>query len=285
MQTEEGKAMFGRNEQGPVEAAKAEILRLAQVEIELFQDRTNKTAQLAEGERTAGDAYLDGAGNEAIAALTQLKTAIEVLERGIDAAHARRAEAITRKFRLEAQEFQRQAREKQGELDELESQSGKLLKKLGELENVPYTSSILLAEPSGAGYWVPRSQVLRTEIQDLEQRAKALDGKEVPRSGLVDIEVTDTRQLIAGTLAEEVVTPSVQEIVAWAQEVEETAQKTTNSPVGNRRRRTRLLWRNGAIDRAQSTMLVFDFGMEDHGTEGKWLNVERGTFRAGNPAR
>jgi hypothetical protein len=83
-------------------------------------------------------------------------------------------------------------------------------------------------------------------------------------------------------LAQDVVGPSVEEIRAWLAAVE----KAANKDFGDRKRRVRLVWRNGVIDTEQSYIYVGSLAprivLDGYGMMANTrVDVEKGTFRSG----
>jgi len=133
-----------------------------------------------------------------------LTAELEALEQAFSTLNPREKAAQVELQRVTARDLRHQAQQKRAELAELNAQTIKLLAKLGTLEGVRYTHSILYAQPA-EGAWlrienlappleyqgipelqpnipgperkveIPRSRRLRTEAEELDARAEALE--------------------------------------------------------------------------------------------------------------
>lgn len=179
-----------------------EIKRLAEREQALLDERQAKARELAAIEASIGEDYLDR--REArVVELTRLRSEIEAIAWAIEAARRRQLEAVRSKYRAKAEELRRLAGEKQAELDALNTQTGKLLRDLAELEGVDYDHSILSAQRCGGWfgpdfrapqewmgpadvapdpvtgrYQTPLSRRLRAEIEALLAEAAKIEAAE-----------------------------------------------------------------------------------------------------------
>jgi multidrug efflux pump subunit AcrA (membrane-fusion protein) len=96
--------------------------------------------------------------------------------------------------RARAQRLRRQASEKRAELEALNAQTAALLAKLGELESVPYTHSILSSQPYPGSWLRPATlqQPLEYEgIVELQLNIPAEQKLYVPRSRKLRMEITE----------------------------------------------------------------------------------------------
>lgn len=274
--------MFGivkTPESTPSEQAVAEIARLADLEITLLDQREQKRAELAQAEKAAGEAYLDGQTEGAVDVTLRLKTEVEALGRALDACHVRRLTAVEKQLAAKVAGLRQQAAGKRSKLATLESKTARLLAQLGELEGgIPYSRVILSAEPSpDGGYHTPRSATLRSEAEGFDKQAAELESRGIEDHGSIDCEGT-VKDLIQAVLREERAVPTVQAIQEWVAAVRKAARKRgagpllDSPPVEFRRspsgpavtagRRFRLVWRKGAIDREGSHMFLPAAGLK-----------------------
>ncbi len=188
-----------RQETLTIAEADAQLAALDEKEAQLAALSAQVGAHLAELEESAGDAFLDG--NEApLREVTDLRLRADALTAALAALERRKEPARLARRRAEAADFRRQAEQKRSELAELESKTSRLLAELSRIEGVSFTASILSSQPVGlwldvgfkpsereylAGYELsrdvggkyatPRSRTLRTEIEDLEAKALAIE--------------------------------------------------------------------------------------------------------------
>ena len=183
----------------PVQQVDADIERLAGREAALVAERAAKQQQLAITEERTGEEYLDGHG-ESITNLAHLRLELEAIDLALTAARKRRLELVRSRYQLRAADLRLRAGEKQAELDTLNNQTEKLLRKLSELEGVNYDHSILSAQRCGdwfgpdfrppqewmgpadvapdpvtGRYQMPRSRRLREEIEALLSEAAKIE--------------------------------------------------------------------------------------------------------------
>ncbi len=175
------------------------IETLATREAQLAAMAAQVGARLAEVEAQAGDSFLDG-DEHPMREVVDLRLQADTLTAALAALERRKEPAHLARRRAEAADFRRQAEQKRSELAELESKTSRLLAELSRLEGVSFTASILSSQPVGlwldvgfkpsereylAGYELsrdvggkyatPRSRTLRTEIEDLEAKALAIE--------------------------------------------------------------------------------------------------------------
>jgi hypothetical protein len=254
--------MFNRTpEQTPLEAARAEVRRLAELELKLFTDLAPKRETVASIEQNAGEQLLDGADvAETAATLTRAQAELALMNRAIEAAHHRRIEAIRACYRAEAAGLRQQAADKRAELAAIEKRTGPLLAKLSEVEGVTFTPAILDAQLSpqsdavAVTYLRPKSTILREEITATEDRAAELDKRD-------PLQFEHGGHAVAATLAELVsksledpfrATPALPEIAEWVADIERKIEKNYSvSP-----RKYSLQWSGGKVDRNSSTVTV-----------------------------
>lgn len=273
----------------PEQEARTEFERINARELELETECASKRAGLAMAKTAAGSAIVDGGGST-VGEVVRLAAEVESFEYALVACHARRVSAIENLLRARAQERRQLAAEKRGELRTLEAKTGKFLQALSELEGVDYSSFILGQQPvedAGEGFHRPRSTRLRIEAENLETQATELESRGVLRHGTVDLmDATCTEDLVRALLREEKDVPSVSAVLAWASACESAAAPRI---FGDNKRRFRVVWRDGVIDREQSYVFVPELGRRSEmysGVVGQtipakdFFDVPGGTFRA-----
>lgn len=198
------------NTMTPLEEIDSQLAFAKQRESELESERAQVARELADAESAAGNAYLDGRGDEAAKTLLRIRTRVDLIDRAITAAHDRQTALMSRRLRAEATLLREQAAEKQSELDQLRRDAEPHLRALSELEGVAFNPWILYSQitpeteafdyPAGGpwttgggdfgpssgatfgpvvAYQKPRRQLLREEIADLNRRAAELEAQTV----------------------------------------------------------------------------------------------------------
>ena len=218
-----------RGTSDPIEAARAEVRRLLEVELDLAAKRDAAAASLPDLETTVGDAVLDGGDAVEIAArIAGARAEVEVLDRTITAARERRVAAITAVFEAEADELRRQAAAKRAEADARRGKTALLLLQLEAHEGVAYApvqpDQAAFMDPTGlAGGGapslgvitrrIPRTEFLLIEAQLLEDQARAQ--RDVTRHGYLEADSVD--ELTAGTTSDPMhVGPTIASTREWA---------------------------------------------------------------------
>jgi hypothetical protein len=265
----------------PVEEASEQILRLGKREADLLHERQAKADQLRKSEAQAGVEYLDGQSAGTVDLILKLQAELASIGRAMSVCHTRRLEAIKRKFEADTEELRKQLAEKQGQLTVLEERSREFLYKLAELQDVPiYGTEILRVQGDGQGGIYPcRSAALEADILRLQERIFAAERRQVPTSGVIDVDgVIGIEPLLAALAAYEGETPSVEAVLDWAANVE----RRSGQQFENLQRRTYFVWKaGGEIDCAGSYVQVPALMKTREGvTFGtKLLDVSSGTFK------
>lgn len=294
--------MITRKEQplAPVAAAKAEVARLFAIEGDLTKQRHQSLAVVADLEKSAGASVMDGGSiRDAAGGILQAQAEARVIERAIDVARRQRQDAIRRSWEVESSEHRATAQRLCKEAAAILEQCKPHLAKLAQLQGVAYDASILLAQRNdgwhdslstgtplaecnpfeawadiGAAFLVPRSRALLNEAKDLEQKANALDEREIHSTYVL------TKPTLEAVLDSEefqnpeALTPAVFVIEKWAAAVEAKIQREhpellskgdrqvsggvlsgfTVGDVVPRRRQYRVSWRDGRLDTAESSV-------------------------------
>lgn len=293
---------MNRKEQAlaPVAAAKAEVARLFAIEGDLTKQRRQSLAVVADLEKSAGAAVMDGGSiRDAAGSILQAQAEARVVERAIDVARRQRKDAIRRSWEVEAGEFRATAQRLRKQAAEILDQCKPHLAKLAQLQGVAYDASILLAQRNegwhdslstgtplvecnpfeawadiGAAFLVPRSRALLDEAKNLEQKANALDEREIHSAYVLTKPNLESVLNSEEFQNPEALTPAVFVIEKWAEAVEAKIRREhpellskgdreiaggvlsgfTVGDVIPRRRQYRISWRDGRLDTADSSV-------------------------------
>jgi hypothetical protein len=238
----------------PVKEAAAEILEHGRRELELVLDREARADALKKVEAQAGVEYLDNQSGGAVDQVLRLQVELATIGRAMSVCHARRLEAIKRKWAAEASELREQIAGKQKEIEALQAKTAVHLGALSDLEGVPYSDEILRQQPNDLDWrHVPRSVGLEREAAALRDRLEVLERRKVATSGVIDIdEVTGIEALSAAVAAHEGETPGIEAVLDWCAACER------GTSFGELARRYRLVWKEGNIDVSESYTLIPD---------------------------
>lgn len=260
------------------------IEALANKEIELDTKAQSKSAELAEAERAAGEAYLDDNGVASVDGVLRLRAETEAIGRAIATVRSQRSEVIGAALRSQAQEARAAAAKKTSDLEALTKKTARLLDQLAEAEGVE------------GGQFVPsagqlKSARLSSEIGELERRAANLDAAPLPDSGVFDNEGADVvtnESVVLAVLTQQSAGPSCAEVRAWLAAVEsEATARNKAENIEHLPRRVRVEWKGGAITESASyifypslaavlpSSLSSSLGFGEGGCD-----VASGTFRA-----
>ncbi len=264
-----------------MEQAAAEILEHGRRELELVRERQTKADALKKVEAQAGVEYLDNQSGGAVDQVLRLQVELAAIGRAMSVCHARRLEAIKRKWAAEGAELREQIAGTQKQIEALQAKTAVHLSALSDLEGVPYSNGILSQLPNDLNWkHVPRSVALEREVRALGDRLEVLERRKIATSGVIDIgpdEVTAIEPLLAAVAAHEGETPSVEAVLEWAGAVEQ------GRAFGELARRYWLVWKEGNIDVSESYTLVPDLvGSTLPGIHGvsERPDVNSATFRA-----
>jgi hypothetical protein len=278
----------------PAAAAKREVVRLFEAERGLEKKRREALAALESVEKGSAAAAADGDFPETAArTIVQARSEISILEQSIEITRQRRLAAIQKQYNTEAGEMRAAARGKREEADSIARRCEPFLRKLSDLQGVAFDHSILLAQRNGhwlgsfatgapvdecnpleaqpdigAAFMVPRSRALLGEAKNLEQKAAALDLREVHSSYSLTkptlSAIIDSEEF----LNPEALTPAVFTIERWAAAVEGKVRRErpdllwgereiAGGAVGDfvpRPRRYRISWSDGKLDPDNSSL-------------------------------
>jgi len=103
------------------------------------------------------------------------------------------------------------------------------------------------------GFQEPASRKLANRARDLEAKSKSLTDREVLQDG--SVEKTTLEEILADEFFTnpEIIAPATHAVEAWAKSIEAKIQRDRPGIVVNRRM-FKLSWRNGEIDREQSSI-------------------------------
>lgn len=244
-----------------VKAAKAEVERWWQAELEHDQKRRLAHASVATIESSIGAAILDGADSAKLASkIATANAEISAHEAAIDAARARRADAIAALRASEAILLRAQAAELRAQGEEHRIKTTQLLAELQQHEGCPFAPVAMVlgsfpgvySEPTSLQ--MPKSDLLLRKAGELEAQAARLESKPVQQSG--QVQGRGAGELIKQISAQApmVIGPTFASVEHWcAERVAEEQQRRHGflaSPATSLL--FTLIWKNGAIDLAQS---------------------------------
>lgn len=253
----------------PVEAARAEVERLFAVEQEWSAKRIAAAAQVAEAERSAGAAALDGSDAGRVAGrIAGLRAELDVADHAIAEARARRETAVRAVWAAEAGLLRTRAATLRAEAAEREVRTRQLLDALAEHEGVEYAPVRPIAPPVMRGadgapvggvltvfVPMPRTALLREEADGLERAAAARSAQQVARAGQVVAQDPDQLRADLATLGPMQLAPVAHAVEAWLaaglERDRERRARLAPGPgyVGYRAPLVlQLVWRDGAID-------------------------------------
>lgn len=222
-----------RETREPIEAARAEVRRLLEVELEWSAKRDAGAVGLAEIEASAGEAVLDGATvGDAAGDVAAARAEIDTIDRTVAAARARRHDAIRAVFAAEADELRGQATAKREEAATREGKTAWLLLALEGHEGVAYAPvqpdrpTRLDGLQGGAlsivTIPIPITEGLIREATNLEQQARQVEARPATRHGAA----TGTLEEVLATAMSEpmVIGPTSTAIRPWAAAIEATVR-------------------------------------------------------------
>ncbi len=266
----------------PTEAAKAEIIRLFQIECDLTEKRRQKILDLDAIRHCTAQAIVDGTAGieDAAARVAQRQTEIVAAEEAIAIARQRRVKAIQERFRIEAAELRASAAGCRQDADDILKRCEPLLRELSDLQGLTYDSTILLAQRNSqwtgsyvtgapieecnpmeatadinAGFLVPRSRELIDQAKRLEAKAVALERQEVLLDGSI------SRPTLALLFDDEhftnpeIVAPAVHTVETWVTTVEARIRRDRPDLAAREGQRSyRITWSNGQLQLGQCSI-------------------------------
>lgn len=204
----------------------------------------------------------------------RVQAEIRALDGAIRVCRARRLDAIKAKRQTDAGELRKQASDLRADIARIDQKVRKHIESINALQETHVTvSATAPGEPTA------KSQLLETQATAIEQRAAALEGN-LPRHGKVTLDnVTAIDPLIAAVLHHASDSPSSQDVVQWAADVE---RKAGRGPFGENLRRYTLVWKDGRIDSTESYIQVHSLARRPAGPVSGALGYEIGSdiFRA-----
>lgn len=221
--------------------ARAEVVRLRDLEAERSRLRIDAAGKLAKLEARSGDEELEqllAGGKTRIRELAHevaiVKAELEVSDRVIASARVKREQAIAGVHAAEAGALLARAAQLRAEADDREVRTAQLLAALQDHEGVVYVPDPGPPAPSihaGDGSLlrggapivvtraISRTAYLRVEAAALEQQALAIQARRVVRQG--NLTAGSVEDLVEACLADEMrIGPAVPELVAWATQAE-----------------------------------------------------------------
>jgi len=254
------------------------IEKHAQKEIELVARLRTANERIAQAEADAGAAYVDAEDGQStsasVDAVLRARAEVPLIESAIRTVRGRRLDAARAKRAEASAELRKQASGVRAQIASIETKVAKHIGAINELQSTHVTVSVTApGEPSA------KSQLLETQAMAIEHRAAALES-DLPRHGTVTLDdVTGTDPLIAAVLHHASDSPSSQDVVQWAADVE---RKAGRGPFGENLRRYTLVWKDGRIDSTESYIQVHSLARSPAGPVSGALGYEIGSdiFRA-----
>jgi hypothetical protein len=254
------------------------IERHAQKEIELVARLRAANERIAQAEVDAGAAYVDAEDGQStsasVDAVLHAKAEVALIDSAIRTVRGRRLDAARGKRAEASAELRKQASGVRAQIAMIETKVAKHIGAINELQGTHVTVSV-----TAPGEPTAKSQLLETQAMAIEQRAAALEG-ELPRHGTVTLDdATSIDPLIAAALHHASDSPSSQDVVEWAADVE---RKAGRGPFAENLRRYTLVWKDGRIDTTESYIQVHSLARRPAGPVSGALGYEIGSdiFRA-----
>lgn len=280
----------------PVVAAKQEVERLFALEADLSEKRHNKIVAIDAISQNASEAILEGAGIEDVArATTQRQAEVRAIEEAISLARQRRVGAISQRYQTEARMLRESAALKRNEAADLRKRCDALVQKLRDIEGVPNDALVVwapsfndpaaqiakavcsqldLPEPEErkpvsaqpdlrGGFLTPRSIRLLQEAVDLEDKAAALEAREVNSSYSITKPTVDEILGSEEFCDPEILVPARYQVERWAGAVEARVKRERPELLTGegRRRQYKITWREGRIDPDYSSLTFLNTGV------------------------
>jgi hypothetical protein len=264
----------------PVDAANAEVGRLAALERDFARQRQAKAGELAKLVSEGGDQVVDAALSGDQDAVTRglgrrvadLRGEVDALDAAGASTRRRRREAIPRVREAQAAAAEGRAAKLEAEADEHQRENDRLLAALEEHAGCRYAPAqpVLDGPVTGPGlgsvrvvvYGAPRFQVLRDEAAGLRRTAAELRRQQTIAHGTAN--GVGIEALIEAVLSDPMrIGPAIGDLVRWSLEVEER-ERRRRARVANVDNAERVLadrsvavglhvtWRGGEIVAAES---------------------------------
>lgn len=242
-------------------------------ELDLVKSKQNKIVQITEAETAAGEALLDGAAPGSIQAIVTLQAELTVIDRAIAACRSMRSAVILGGSRRESERLKATAAELQRTLDGHMARLGKLLQQVADAEGVAYAA----AEPGA------RSQAMSLEIERLTARATEFAERQIPMSGVLDIEdALDDERIVRFALEHPSEGPAAEDILDWLRQCRANAA-ARNKPLRDQHARVYITWTGGKIDATESYIFARELASaaigSGTGLATSGLELASGTFR------
>jgi hypothetical protein len=186
----------------------AELERLAQTEYQAWRDYVTKRAELEAAKAEAAEALLDSDTAAARRKFTDATQALALLEASVDAARHRRQKLFAAYCEARVTELRTRARELQEQAKFIDTERRKFLDEIEKLEGVK------IFDPPLAEYDAPRkSDLLRSEAEDLLAAAARLERAGIPRAGVAC--GSNLEELLSNMLKTPSIPPSCEAVAEW----------------------------------------------------------------------
>jgi len=216
-----------------------ELEHVAQAELDAWRNYTAKRGELEAAKTEAAEALLDADTAAARRKFSEASQALALLEASVDAARHRRQKLFAAYCSARVAELRTRARELQDEAKFIDEERRKILAELEKLEGVK------IFDPPLAEYDAPRkSDLLRSEAEDLLAAAARLERAGIPRAGVARGSNLD--ELLSNMLKTPSIPPSCEAVAEWYRTLAAAV------PRGHTVKFARVAWRNSRLVRDAS---------------------------------
>ena len=224
----------------------SEPARLFAEERRWSDGRSRAVAALVEARGTTGATLLDageGALREQAMELAQLRAEIEASDAAIVEARRRRVQAILASWRGEAEGLRREAEKLLAEAGDRQKKTDRMLDALEKWEDCPYEPrhpdrpAISEGVTGGASMIIhvptPRTERIRNQAADLEQRAAQLEARKVTMQASIETQDRDELLLLASSWDPMKIAPILAAVEIWLEEAEAPVLERRSRFVGS----------------------------------------------------
>ena len=260
---------------GAIEKAAAEAAKYFRRECELIAEFDDTVTEISKEQSVLGAAMAENKGGADTHRIVELRNKLAVIESAAEACRLARAAALRTKAAARLTELKDRAAAVRSESKKLDADLAKLLDQVSELQGKPFTMAIFgRGIPGELTPFAeqPRSELLASELGNLERKIVEQENFVVPRDGIIDptdVEEDAPRaaplpehralsdQLLDHLAAFEGITPPVAAVLGWLESVESEVRRLGGGGAFTRRgRRVYLAWVNGIIDEAKSHQFI-----------------------------
>ena len=185
-----------------------ELQRIAEAEFQAWRDYSLRRAELEAAKNEAAEALLDGDTPAARKRFNEATQGLALLEASLIAARHRREKLFATYCSARVAELRNRARELQEQAKFIDTERRKFLAEIEKLEGVK------IFDPPLAEYDAPRkSDLLRSEAEDLLAAAARLERAGIPRAGVARGSNLD--ELLSNMLKTPSIPPSCEAVAEW----------------------------------------------------------------------